>query len=185
MTRKKGYSLRAWIVPALALVAALAGFGPSAGAQPQPGPDGWLPFEGSWSAVGDVQTIPIGGERRALILRMTGSIVLTAGEGLSRGFHAEAIGFDDGRGLSVGAGVWTDDRGDRIFSTMTGGAVGTGNHVSGVITGGTGRYAGVVGEYSFDWQYVVSGEDGKIQGRSVTLKGRARLAPAPAGDARR
>ena len=44
----------------------------------------------------------------------------------------------------------------------------------GSLLGGTGRYAGVTGEYEFDWQYVVESEDGNLQGRITGLRGRFR-----------
>lgn len=167
---------------ALIVFAALLFLGSIAiGQEPQQSPR-WLPFEGTWSAVGTRQALPMGGGRKAVIVYFSGSLVLTVQEGLSRGFRSEAIGFDDGKGVSIGEGVWTDDNGDQIFSELKGQAVETGRHISGVITGGTGRYAGVTGEYEFDWQYVVRGPDGTIQGRGVRLKGRARLpaaAPPP------
>ena len=50
----------------------------------------------------------------------------------------------------------------------------TGRRLAGTITGGTGRYAGITGEYSLEWQYVVEGEQGAIQGRAVGLSGRFR-----------
>jgi hypothetical protein len=52
----------------------------------------------------------------------------------------------------------------------------TGRRFVGTITGGTGRYAGAGGDYSFTWEYVVAapeGDDaGAIQGRAVGLEGR-------------
>ena len=54
------------------------------------------------------------------------------------------------------------------------GARAGGQGLLGTITGGTGRYAGLEGEFSFTWQYVVSAEDGAFQGRAVGLKGRVR-----------
>ena len=105
--------------------------------------------------------------------------MLTSGEGLSRGFHGQAIGFDDGQGLSVGRAVWTDENGDRLFSRLKGEPLQTGKGLVGTITGGTGRYVGLEGEFSFTWQYVVSMEDGAFQGRSLGLKGRVRRAEAP------
>ena len=53
--------------------------------------------------------------------------------------------------------------------------VATGNHIVGTFLGGTGRYAGVTGEYSFEWEYIVESEDGTVSGRAVDLRGRARL----------
>jgi hypothetical protein len=78
--------------------------------------------------------------------------------------------------LSVGRSVWTDERGDRVFSRLRGEALGTGPRVERTITGGTGRYAGLVGEYSSTWQYVVSSADeaGAVQGRARSLEGRVR-----------
>ena len=143
-------------------------------AQPSPDAERWLSFEGSWSAAGERQVLPMGGERRASIVHLTGALVLTAEEGLSRGFLSEAIGFYDGGSLTLGSCVWTDDRGDQIFSDLKGESVGTGRRMSGTITGGTGRYAGMSGEYAFEWQYVVQGEEGAMGGRAVGLKGRVR-----------
>jgi hypothetical protein len=50
----------------------------------------------------------------------------------------------------------------------------------GTITGGTGRYAGLDGEYAFTWQYVVAPADGAgvIQGRAADLSGRVRRGDA-------
>jgi len=84
------------------------------------------------------------------------------------------IGFDDGQGVSLGRAVWTDEHGDRIHSRLKGEPLATGRRIVGTITGGTGRYEGLEGEYAFTWQYVVAAEDGVIQGRAVRLEGRVR-----------
>jgi len=76
--------------------------------------------------------------------------------------------------------VWTDERGDRVYSKLRGEFVATGNHIVGTILGGTGHYAGLTGEYSFQWRFVVESEDGAVSGRAVDLKGRARLGSAAA-----
>ena len=95
---------------------------------------------------------------------------------LDGGLLAEAIAFDDGQRLSVGRAVWTDTRGDRVFSELKGEPVATGRRVVGTITGGTGRYAGVTGDYALTWQYVAQDADDVVQGRSVDLRGRLRKA---------
>ena len=165
--------IRAFLVLALvALAAEVTAQTPTTGA-------GWRPFEGEWSAAGTRQTLPTEGDRPAAIVQVSGAVVLGSGEGLSRGFRGEAIFFYDGGSLGVGRWVWTDDRGDRIFSALKGEALETGRSITGTITGGTGRYAGVAGEFSFPWQYVVNAEDGVIQGRTVGLKGRVRLGAVP------
>ena len=68
--------------------------------------------------------------------------------------------------------------GDKVFSQIRGEPIGTGSHVTGTITGGTGRYAGVTGEYELRWQYVIETDEGAISGRAVGLKGRVTLPAA-------
>jgi len=54
----------------------------------------------------------------------------------------------------------------------------TGKRIEGTITGGTGRYADVEGDFVFDWQYVLHLDDGTVQGRALNLSGRFRRRPA-------
>jgi hypothetical protein len=164
---------------ACSLALALTGFRPAVAGQEPPAAPAWRSFEGTWSATGRRQVVAIEGGSVAAIGEISGAVVLTSGEGLSRGFRGEAIGFDDGQGLSVGRSVWTDENGDRLFSRLKGEPMQTGKGLVGTITGGTGRYAGLEGEFSFTWQYVVPVEDGVIQGRSVGLKGRVRQVGTP------
>lgn len=94
------------------------------------------------------------------------------------GFRAEIIGLaDSGTGL-VGRGVWTDERGDKVFSELKGEGTKENNHIVGTFLGGTGRFIGVTGSFEFAWEYVIESEDGSIQGRAVGLKGRFRTGPA-------
>jgi hypothetical protein len=99
--------------------------------------------------------------------------VLANGD-LGIGLLGEAIAFDDGQKLSIGRAVWTDPRGDHVFSELKGEPVATGRRIIGTITGGTGRYAGVTGDYSLTWQYVAQDVDDGVQGRAVDLRGRLR-----------
>lgn len=158
------------------LALALTGLQPAV-AGDEPGPaQAWRSFAGSWSASGRRETVAVEGGVVAAIASISGAVVLTAGEGLSRGFRGEAIGFEDGQGLSVGRCVWTDENGDRIFSRLKSDPLQGGKRFFGTITGGTGRYAGLEGEYSFSWQYYLPAEEGLIQGRTVDLAGRVRRA---------
>jgi hypothetical protein len=134
----------------------------------------WRTFEGTWTATGRRQTIPTETGREAAAVEFSGSLVLTITDGLSRGFRAIVIGFDDGASGAVGRSLWTDERGDRIYSTIQSEPIETGKQFTGTITGGTGRYAGVNGTYAFTWQYVLSAQDGTVQGRTAALKGRYR-----------
>lgn len=156
------------------LALALASLVPAAASQGAPPADEWRAFEGSWSISGRRQTVATGGGAEAAIVEWRGAVSLLRGDGLGRGFHGQAVGFDDGLGASVGRAVWTYERGDRIYSRLKGEPLATGRRVLGTITGGTGRYEGLEGEYSFTWQYVVGGEDGAFDGRGVRLEGRAR-----------
>jgi hypothetical protein len=133
----------------------------------------WRTFTGSWSARGQRQVIPTESGRSAAIVHLSGAVVL-AKKDLGGGMLGEAVAFDDGQNLSVGRAVWTDARGDRIFSELRGEPVASGRRVTGTITGGTGQYAGVVGDYSLTWQYVVADVDDVVQGRAVDMQGRLR-----------
>jgi hypothetical protein len=163
------------------LAAACSGPGPGPGDAPAPGES--RTFEGTWSASGTRQTLHLERGHKASILRLTGSLLLTGRRGLGIGFQAEAIGMSDSLTGGVGHAVWTDERGDQVFSELKGQPLGTGSHVVGTITGGTGRYAGVTGEYQLRWQYVIESDDGTISGRAVDLKGRV-TAPATKEPAR-
>ncbi len=155
---------------------------PSAGTAQEPPAEAWRSFEGTWSASGRRESVAVEGGATAAVVEASGAIVLAASEGFGRGFRGEVIGFDDGQGTSVGRSVWTDEKGDRVFSRLQGESMQAGKRFVGTITGGTGRYAGLAGEYSFTWQYLIAADDagpGAIQGRAVGLVGRVRRATAP------
>jgi hypothetical protein len=135
----------------------------------------WHTFEGTWSASGTRQALNLEANHRSSIFDLTGSLLLVGNQGLGVGFQARAIGFTDSLTGMQGRCVWTDERGDKVYSELKGEFVATGNHIEGTFLGGTGRYAGAAGEYSFQWRYVVESDDGTVSGRAVDLKGRARL----------
>jgi len=149
------------------------------GSTPQTAPDGeWHAFEGAWTATGTRRTLRLGPDERAAIFELTGTVLLTGAQRPAVGFRAQAIGFSDSRTGMQGRCVWTDERGDMVYSELKGEAVGSGNRIVGTFVGGTGRYAGVTGDYAFQWQYVIDAEDGAVSGRVVDFKGRARLRQA-------
>lgn len=134
-------------------------------------------FHGTWSATGQRQILKVDGGRSAVTVQLSGAIAIRTDAGLSRGFRGEVIGLDDGAGLIAGRVVWTDERGDQIYSGLFGDALVSASRVMrGTITGGTGRYAGIVGEYSFQWQHLVNVDDVVVSGRAVDLHGRVRIA---------
>jgi hypothetical protein len=145
----------------------------------------WRTFEGTWTAAGTRHALALGTDHRASIFDLTGSLLLIGSGRLGVGFRAQAIGFSDSLTGMQGRCVWTDERGDKIYSQLQGEFVATGNHIVGTFLGGTGRYAGVTGEYSFQWEYVVESDEGSVSGRAINLKGRALLgsaAAAPGGE---
>src|SRR5688500_9541515 len=171
---------RQWLVlTALVLMAACDDQSSVPATQVPPAGD-WRTFEGSWTAAGTRRTLHLGPDHRAAVFELTGSLLLAGPQRPAVGFHARAIGFSDSRAGMPGRCVWADERGDMVYSELKGEWVGSGNHIVGAFVGGTGRYAGVTGDYSFQWQYVLDAEDGAVSGRVVDLKGRARLGQQPA-----
>lgn len=140
----------------------------------------WRTFEGTWSASGTRQTLNLGTNHRASIFDLKGSLLLIGERGLGVGFQAHAIGLTDSLVGMQGNCVWTDEHGDKVYSELKGEFVEAGNHIVGKFVGGTGRYAGVTGEYSFEWRYILESEDGTVSGRAVDLVGRALLGSAAA-----
>lgn len=165
-----------WLAPAV-LVLWSACSGPARGPEAALAPGESRVFSGTWSASGSRHTLRLGPDHRASIVSLTGSLLLTGQRGLGIGFQAEVIGMSDSRTGGIGHCVWTDERGDQVFSEIKGGPLGSGSLFEGTITGGTGRYAGLTGEYRFRWKYVIYAEEGVISGRTDDLVGRAQ-APA-------
>jgi hypothetical protein len=163
------------LVCAIALPAGLVAGRGQAGAAG----DEWHSFEGSWSVSGRRETVPTETGRAAAIVKLSGAVRLSTGGDLNRGFRGEVIGFDDARSVRLGRWVWTDDRREQIFGELTGDPLETGGRLTATITGGTGRYAGIEGEFAFTWQYVVSAESGTVQGRAAELEGRYRRVTRP------
>jgi hypothetical protein len=168
----------------LALAFAVTACSPAAESpKPAAAPGEWREFEGSWNASGSRRTISLGADRRGSIINLRGSLLL-AGQGRPGvGFNSEVIALSDTASGLVGRSVWTDERGEQVFSELKGEGTAAKNHLTGTFLGGTGRYAGVTGSYEFSWQYVMEAEDGSIQGRAVGLKGRIRPGQPAAGGA--
>jgi hypothetical protein len=145
---------------------------------------GELEFTGSWNAVGSRQTIPLGGARIGSIVDLKGTMLLAGPGRPGVGFHSEVIGLTDTATGFQGRSVWTDERGDQVYSQLQGEGTAAKNRVAGTILGGTGRYAGLTGSYEFSWHWVMEGEDGAVQGRAVDLRGRVQPGPAAGGSPR-
>ena len=177
ISRQHRFLLPGWRWPTLVALL-LTACGQSGGTPQTPLANEWHAFEGTWTATGTRRTLRLVANDRAAIFDMTGSLLLTGAQRPAVGFRAQAIGFSDSRTGMQGRSVWTDEGGHVVYSELKGEFVGTGNRIVGTFIGGTGRYTGVTGDYSFQWQYVIDAEDGAVSGRVVDFKGRARLAPA-------
>ena len=163
---------------ALTLVAIACG--PVAEApKPVPTSGEWREFEGSWNAAGSRRNISLGAQRRGSIIDLRGTMLLAGAGRPGVGFRSEVIALVDSQTGLVGRGVWTDERGDQVYSELKGEGTAEKNRITGTILGGTGRYAGATGTYEFSWQSVIESDDGSIQGRAVDLKGRVRPAGTP------
>lgn len=174
---------------ALLVLLVLAGCSPAAPpAASAPAPGDWREFEGTWTAAGNRHVIRFGSDRQASVASLGGTLLLAGPSRPGVGFRAEAVVLNDSATGMVGRSVWTDERGDQVFSELRGEGTATGNRIVGTFLGGTGRYAGATGTFEFSWRFVLETEDGTVQGQSVGLKGRVRVgstAPGPAaGEAR-
>lgn len=164
------------VLPVVIVLLAATACGPQ---QPPAGApvlsDEWYEFHGTWTAAGRCHVMHLGGERRASIGDLNGSLVLAGPSRPWAGFQVEAITLTDTATGMVGRSVWTDERGDQIYCELQGEGTATDNRVVGTFLGGTGRYAGATGTYEFSWRFVLRTEDGTVQGQSTGLRGRVRV----------
>jgi hypothetical protein len=148
--------------------------GPAKSPESAQSPGEWKSFEGTGTATGQRQTLLMGPDHKVAISKLSGSLLIIGEQRLGRGFRIDIIGSSDSLKGATGWCVWTDTRGDQVFSEIRGVRIRTGARFTGTLLGGTGRFAGVTGEYEFEWQFVIDSEEGNIQGRITGLRGRFR-----------
>ena len=147
-------------------------------------------FSGDWTVTGNRRVMNLLPGQQAVIFQVSGSMMLSGKQRLNRAFQSEAMGFSDTTTGMHGRSVWTDEHGDKVFSELSGEGFGPSQLIEGKFTGGTGRYAGISGEYSFKWQRLGAIEGDELAGRVVGLQGSARLgspnvnSPTAAGGSR-
>ena len=174
-------NLSRWAFAAAMLLVPLGACAPVAEPPTGTAPGEWHEFGGTWNAAGSRHTISLGADRRASIVELRGTMLLSGSGRPGVGFQSEVIALSDSATGLVGRSVWTDEHGDQVFSELKGEGTAARNRLTGTIVGGTGRYAGASGSYEFSWQFVIEGDDGSIQGRAVGLKGRIRAGEPNAG----
>ena len=179
MTRQSRTSGRLFVALLMVAIAAFAGVASLARAQTATDGGAWHEFQGLLTAVGHREVLGFGGDRRVAVSDFEGSLVLSGVERPSLGFRVNAVVFNDSATGMMGRAVWTDDRGDQVYSELRGAGDATGNRIVGSFVGGTGRYAGATGTYEFSWRFVLETEDGTVQGQSQGLKGKVRASPQP------
>ena len=141
----------------------------------------WREFTGTWTAAGSRQVIALGPDRKASVATFRGSLVLSGAARPNAGYRAEAVVLNDSATGMTGRAVWTDERGDQAWSELRGEGTATGNRIIGTFVAGSGRYAGISGDYEFSWRFVLESEDGVVQGQSEGLQGRVRIGQAAGG----
>lgn len=151
---------------AFALLFWLSGAGP-----PDPATH---PFQGTWTATGKRTTLVLGAGRRASVSDFSGELILTGAARPGIGFRANAVMFNDSATGLVGRAVWTDARGQQVYSELRG--LAGSSTILGSFVGGTGRYQGATGAYAFSWRFLLEGEDGAVQGQSAGFSGQLRTA---------
>ena len=157
------------------LLAVVAACAPSAPPPEAPSAEAaWHDFQGTWTAAGSRHVIRLGSDRQASVSNLSGALMLAGPSRPGVGFRAEAVVLNDSATGMTGRAVWTDERGDLVFSELKGDGTSTGNRIVGTFLGGTGRYSGATGTFEFSWRFVLESEDGVVQGQSVGLKGRVR-----------
>ena len=157
------------LVFGLALAAACGPATPSAFSVTPSG--GALEFAGSWNGLGSRRSISLGPARVGSIIDLKGTLLLSGAGRPGVGFQSQVIGLTDSATGFQGRSVWTDERGDAIYSTLQGEGTAAANRITGTILSGTGRYADLRGSYEFSWQWVMEGDDGAVQGRAADFKG--------------
>ncbi len=148
-----------------ALTAALLALAPLAAAQEGPR-EGEIEFTFG-ADVRERMVIPAGATAQASLVEVSLVITETVSGPMERmGARCVALGHFDTESEAwdgLGNCTWQDAEGDRIFETLeesgTGGA-GTGKAV---ITGGTGKFAGITGGYDYTLEFAASPGEGHFQ----------------------
>jgi hypothetical protein len=161
------------------LIAALLMGGARADSSPDEG--GWHAFNGTWTSVGSRQSISLGGDRRASIADYSGSLMLYGSSRPALGFRSTAVVLNDSATGLLGRAVWTDNKGDQIYSELRAAAGPTANQIVGTFIGGSGRYQGATGSYEFSWRFLLQAEDGTVQGQSMDLRGKIQFVTGAGG----
>jgi len=136
-------------------------------------------FEGNWDVEGTTESMEID-DGQISIYRVEGPVEITnSSSGLAREFSSRCVGVSDEETGGIGRCVWVDSAGESLFLELSGeiiGPMGTTREAVGIVIGGTGKYAGLQGEFEADflfWESVL--KPGKITLRNTSFKGSWKL----------
>lgn len=133
-------------------------------------------FNASWSADGTVYVMEYKDSIPVAAGRITGTLVMQTSQGAFPSFETECIAFADGESVGLGRCVWTNSAGDQVFVELKSSGVAGFGPTRGRLVGGTGRFEGIAGGFSLEWNYSVRGwEDARLTGHTIRMNGNFRL----------
>lgn len=104
----------------------------------------------------------------------TGTVTIQTSEGPVRAFETDCVAFADDE-TSRGRCVWTGPLGDLVYVELKGTGLAGFGRTRGTFVGGTGKYDGIEGGFSFEWNYNVSrGQDATFDGYTLEMQGNYR-----------
>ena len=104
----------------------------------------------------------------------TGIVMIHSSEGPVRAFDTDCVAYADDK-RSHGRCVWTGPLGDLVYVELKGSGLAGFGRTRGTFVGGTGKYDGIEGGFSFEWNYNVSrGQDATFDGYTLEMQGNYR-----------
>lgn len=128
-------------------------------------------FDAYWNVSGTVHIIELGDFGISAAGGYTGTVTIQSDEGLVRAFETDCVAFAD-EGSSGGRCLWTGPLGDQVYVQIQGAGLAGFGRSRGTFVGGTGKYEGIQGGFSFEWNYSVSGDqDATFDGHTLEMSG--------------
>lgn len=136
-------------------------------------------FKGAWIANGTRTPFPFGDGRQVFTFKLGGHVNLQTALGKKKDYWSECVGLADSVTGIVGRCVWKDLAGPQIYLTIQSDRLQQGSQVTGTIVGGSGPFAGISGDVSFNWSSVTVLTDAEgivnVTGQTRNLGGRYRV----------
>jgi hypothetical protein len=136
-------------------------------------------FKGTMIANGTRTPFPFGDGRQVFTFRLGGHVSLQTPLGKKKDYWSECIGLADSITGVVGRCTWKDLDGPEIYLTIQSDKLQQGSQVTGTIVGGSGKFAGISGDLSFNWSSVITQTDAdgsvNVTGQTRNLAGSYRL----------